>query len=106
MPGFDRRGPMGDGPMTGGGFGHCGSGKRLRFDGPGVGQGGTPRGGGAGRCWGGGRGRWYQEHERWEDESDTAGVENFVQKLVHEVEELRQQIANMTRQSTSKDQDK
>jgi len=23
MPGFDRTGPLGQGPMTGGGFGHC-----------------------------------------------------------------------------------
>ena len=26
MPGFDRTGPLGQGPMTGGGFGYCGTG--------------------------------------------------------------------------------
>lgn len=35
MPGFDRTGPMGEGPMTGGGFGYCrgvrcGRGRRMR----------------------------------------------------------------------------
>jgi len=53
MPGFDRTGPMGQGPMTGGGFGRCGNrrnlddvpqdrglGRRLRRGrGPGFGRG-------------------------------------------------------------------
>ncbi|MCB2216186.1 DUF5320 family protein [Desulfofustis glycolicus] len=29
MPGFDRTGPMGGGPMTGGGFGRCAGGDRA-----------------------------------------------------------------------------
>ncbi|MBW2622597.1 MAG: DUF5320 family protein [Deltaproteobacteria bacterium] len=29
MPGFDRTGPSGRGPMTGGGFGYCGAGART-----------------------------------------------------------------------------
>jgi len=28
MPGFDGTGPMEQGPMTGGGFGYCGAGRR------------------------------------------------------------------------------
>jgi hypothetical protein len=44
MPGFDRTGPMGYGPMTGGGFGRCGDGRRVGF------------GRGAGRGYGRGRG--------------------------------------------------
>jgi hypothetical protein len=28
MPGFDGTGPLGEGPMTGGGFGYCGTGRR------------------------------------------------------------------------------
>jgi hypothetical protein len=44
MPGFDRTGPMGNGPMTGGGFGRCGGGGRVGF------------GRGAGRGYGRGRG--------------------------------------------------
>ena len=61
MPGFDKTGPQGLGPMTGGGFGLCGTGTRSSVqDGPylrGAGRGGIPRGGGRGRAWGGGRGR-------------------------------------------------
>lgn len=30
MPGFDGTGPAGQGPMTGGGFGPCGSGMAMR----------------------------------------------------------------------------
>ena len=40
MPGFDRTGPGGQGPMTGGGFGLCGSGSRA-----GAGFGSGNRGG-------------------------------------------------------------
>ena len=43
MPGFDGTGPMGQGPMTGGGFGDCGAGYRART------MGGFGRGRGAGR---------------------------------------------------------
>jgi len=64
MPGFDRRGPFGDGPRTGRGLGGCrrsagrgtaASGEILR----GVGRGGSPWGGGRGRCFGG-RGMGWQ----------------------------------------------
>jgi hypothetical protein len=81
MPGFDGTGPMGLGPMTGGGRGFCAILYRsygpyaygirapyyppsgiYPFYGPvfGVGRGGLPWGGGRGRCFGGGRGfrRW------------------------------------------------
>ena len=79
MPGFDGTGPMGQGPMTGGGRGFCaipnraygpsGYGVRVpqsfygrSFGGPifGAGRGGLPWGGGRGRVFGGGRGfrRW------------------------------------------------
>jgi hypothetical protein len=81
MPGFDGTGPMGRGPMTGGGRGFCAMPYRgygpyaygmkapyyppssmNPFCGPafGVGRGGLPWGGGRGRCFGGGRGfrRW------------------------------------------------
>ncbi|MDI7260986.1 MAG: DUF5320 domain-containing protein [Thermodesulfobacteriota bacterium] len=81
MPGFDGTGPMGQGPMTGGGRGFCampyrgygayGYGMRTPyyppyggspfygrpFYGPvfGAGRGGLPWGGGRGRVFGGGR---------------------------------------------------
>ena len=61
MPGFDRTGPRGMGPRTGGGRGTCppGTGQAYEY-GPdvvrGVGRGGIPWGGGRGWGWGGGRG--------------------------------------------------
>ena len=80
MPGFDGRGPMGQGPRTGGGRGFCapGSGpfpcggyfygrpsyRHYPYSsypygfGLGVGRGGFPRGGGRGRAFGGDR-RWW-----------------------------------------------
>ena len=80
MPGFDGTGPMGQGPMTGGGRGFCamsyraydpsGYGVRAPYHSSygrpfgglivGAGRGGLPWGGGRGRVFGGGRGfrRW------------------------------------------------
>jgi hypothetical protein len=83
MPGFDGTGPMGQGPMTGGGRGFCAM--PYRGYGPyaygmrapyytapggypfygsvfGAGRGGLPWGGGRGRVFGGGRGfrRWWR----------------------------------------------
>ena len=76
MPGFDGTGPIGQGPMTGGGRGFCAMPYRAHgfsgygigapnntpyggypFYGPvfGAGRGGLPRGGGRGRVFGGGR---------------------------------------------------
>ena len=64
MPGFDKTGPLGQGPMTGGGFGLCGRnnqvGETAGRGSRGAGRGGQPRGGGRGRAWGGGRGRKHQ----------------------------------------------
>jgi len=58
MPGFDRTGPAGDGPMTGGGRGLCGTGEGVgrRNYGGRMGRGwrcrGFGPGRGAGRGWG------------------------------------------------------
>lgn len=62
MPGLDRSGPRGEGPLTGGRRGLCGSGEyrgQVPAGGYGVGRGGRPWGGGRGRAWGGGRGRGW-----------------------------------------------
>lgn len=54
MPGGDGTGPMRQGPMTGGGFGLCGSGGRRQWSGGRV------------RCHGGGFGAGYGwRHHRW-----------------------------------------
>jgi hypothetical protein len=56
MPGFDGTGPLAGGPMTGGGFGYCGTGRR-----PGYGLGGRAfYGRVGGRGPGFGRGRWLR----------------------------------------------
>jgi hypothetical protein len=66
MPGFDGTGPLGHGPMTGGGFGYCGTSRRAgyAFGGRGsFGRFGAGRGAGfARRGWigrGGGQGYGY-----------------------------------------------
>jgi hypothetical protein len=65
MPGGDRTGPWGGGPMTGRGAGYCAGYPVPGYMNPipgrgwyGVGRGGFPRGGGRGRAFGGGRGWW------------------------------------------------
>ena len=56
MPGYDGTGPMGKGPMSGGGFGYCAQDTAAAGMPRGAGRGGRPWGGGRGRCFGGGRG--------------------------------------------------
>lgn len=63
MPGGDRTGPAGQGPMTGRAAGYCAGYNVPGYMNPvpgrgfrGAGRGGYPRGGGRGRVWGGGRG--------------------------------------------------
>ena len=63
MPGLNGTGPLGVGPMTGGGFGFCPHWIDPRYGFYpvyGVGRGGFPWGGGRGRTWGGGRGRYWR----------------------------------------------
>jgi hypothetical protein len=67
MPGGDRTGPLGWGPMTGRGAGYCAGYPVPGYLNPipgrgwfGVSRGGFPRGGGRGHAFGGGRGRWWR----------------------------------------------
>ncbi len=67
MPGGDRTGPLGLGPMTGRRAGYCAGfpvpgymNPGFGWGGFGLGRGGFPRGGGRGRGFGGGRGRWWR----------------------------------------------
>jgi hypothetical protein len=61
MPGFNKRGPLGQGPGTGRGMGTCGrdsnKSNQVTDTVKGVGKGGQPYGCGKGRCRGGGRGK-------------------------------------------------
>jgi len=69
MPGGDRTGPLGMGPMTGRAMGYCagygmpgymnpGFGRGFGYFG--AGRGGIPWGGGRGRVFGAGRGFWWR----------------------------------------------
>jgi len=59
MPGGDRTGPMGFGPMSGRGMGWCGRSGGAGFYGPGRGAGGRMYGWGGGRGGRGWRNRFY-----------------------------------------------
>jgi hypothetical protein len=65
MPGFDRSGPRGQGPRTGGRRGDCAAVPDETVALRGVGRGGAPWGGGRGNCWGGRGGRWFEGRGRW-----------------------------------------
>jgi hypothetical protein len=104
MPGFDKTGPLGQGPLTGGGFGRCRPGadddSLMRDDTRwGIGRGGRPRGGGRGRCFGGGRGggNYSAQGRPWIGRSAPPPADNVwderVAQLLRENEELRAQIA-------------
>ena len=69
MPRFDGTGPMGQGPMTGGGFGNCGAGSRART------MWGFGRGRGVGRGFGArsGRGRGFGRRSGWQAFQPTWG---------------------------------
>lgn len=99
MPGFNRKGPRGEGPNTGGGFGLC-TRENRRFDeidrgmGRGVGRGGVPWGGGRGYCHGGGRGWQNQSQGGIPDHSGDR-----IRALEEENETLRRRIRNLEKQA-------
>jgi len=72
MPGFDRTGPLGRGPLTGGGRGPCGGGGRF------------------GR--GGGRGG---RRLAWQDPSGSVPVGTESEALARRVEELERELADL-----------
>ena len=102
MPGFDRTGPLGQGPMTGGGFGRCGSGRRfandIGADSP-VNVSGRGRGFGFGR--GGGRGRrraFAAGYGRLAGSSvagSDAGPETDVAELQRQIQDLKAYIRDV-----------
>ena len=105
MPGFDRTGPQGMGPRTGGGRGFCppGTGPVYGYTEPvrGAGQGGIPWGGGRGRCWGGGRGRgWagpygygvYGPYHAPDAGQEMDALKNQAASMEQELERIRKRI--------------
>ena len=84
MPGGDRNGPLGVGPMTGRGLGHCGGGPRGL-----PGRGGRLFWGrGRGSGFGGGRGHrnWYHATGLTWWQRAAAGVRGLVPSLTREEE--------------------
>jgi hypothetical protein len=83
MPGYDRTGPLGSGPRTGGGFGNCG----------GAGSGGQGRRGGrgaSGRCR---RGGVFEPGLSGARES--AQGETLLDRMRAELDQVKQQLADV-----------
>jgi hypothetical protein len=99
MPGFDRTGPLGQGPMTGGGFGYCGTGRRQGYRlwgrafyggfgaGPGFGRGRFGRGLGPGY------GYWPQRRSYLQPV--TLGPKEELDELKREANDLRAYLKDM-----------
>ncbi len=75
MPGFDKTGPRGQGPMTGRGFGPCGSGMR--------------RGGGRGR----GLGRYFGWNSPQTKEEGKKDLEEYVKALEEELGDVKKELS-------------
>ena len=82
MPGFDKTGPMGQGPMTGKGFGPCGMGLgwRRRF--------GTGRGMGRYFCW-----NWPQTKD-----DQKKALADYKKALQEETEDVEKELADLGKQ--------
>jgi hypothetical protein len=112
MPGGDRTGPMGEGPLTGRGSGYCAGAsypRRFSRGGDGGWDGGFGRGGGRGRrnrSWATGRPSWrrageWQPSDRLPDASvETLELERATAALEAELRRLRTRIEDLERNST------
>ena len=108
MPGFDGTGPLGGGPMTGGGFGYCGTGRRPRYT-----LGGRPVYGRFGVGWGRGFGRGrgfgglaygYWPYSYWrpaavDPKAELAGLQQEANDLKAYLKELEARIAGLEKPS-------
>lgn len=113
MPGFDRTGPLGQGPMTGGGFGYCGTSRRpgYAFGGRGFfGRFGAGRGAGFGRRrgigWCGGQGygylgpwSFYAPSRRLEPEAELAQLRQEATDLKASLKDVEARIAEVEKTS-------
>jgi hypothetical protein len=92
MPGFDRTGPLGQGPMTGRGFGPCGRGLGWRR---GFGRGfgfGLGRGWGIGRSFGWGAAPAPRQTQKQD-------LEDYRKSLKEELEAVEKEMAEMDREA-------
>ena len=101
MPGGDRTGPTGRGPMTGRSEGYCAGYPEPGYTNPGYGRGlGRGQGKGFGRgYWGRGRGFWRRDSypEPTKDEEKTY-LEKMVKGLEEEIKAIRERIQEMTKE--------
>ncbi len=85
MPGFDRTGPQGQGPVTGRGFGPCG--------GRGFGM-----GFGRGRGYGRGLGRYFGWNAPQTKEEKVEDLQAYKKALQEEIEEAEKELAKLDKQ--------
>lgn len=97
MPGFNRKGPEGMGPMTGGGRGLCNPANRSFFSRGGSFRSGTGRGRGLGNCrWLPGIGRragfGYAGAVYYDKNQEESILRNEEAMLKNELEEIKQRL--------------
>lgn len=104
MPGFDGTGPVGRGPITGGGFGYCaGYASELETSGrPFYGRCGVRRVFGRGKGFGFGRGCFRPGYfgAAFSHEDEKAMIENRLRRLENESDQLKQRLAELDESST------
>ncbi len=104
MPGGDRTGPLGLGPMTGRAVGYC-----AGYSGPGYGRGfglGRGRGRGFGRgFWRRGRGLWWRGtfpepyyFPETNVKEEKTYLENLVKDLEEEIKAIRERIQDISKE--------
>ena len=104
MPGYDKTGPSGRGPMTGGGFGRCGGSRGFSREGVnfGGGRSGRPFGGGRGRVCRGGRGGWWgfnrNQAPDWIDRSETEDLRAAAEDLKAQLKAVEERLANIEKE--------
>lgn len=107
MPGGDKTGPNGIGPMTGRGAGYCAGYSTPGYINPvsgrsgfGVGRGGAPYGGGRGRTFGGGRdygSRYYADYPapNYPNVSEKTILENEIKILSEQMKSLEKRLSEI-----------
>ena len=100
MPGFDKTGPRGQGPGTGGGFGPCADAtatdNNLRELSR-MGRAGRRRGGGRGRCFRGGfqNGDMSPQYSGEDEKNGYVDLGSQIAQLLNSVEELRLELEEL-----------
>ncbi len=112
MPGGNRRGPFGAGPLTGRGMGFCGGYDRPGWANPMGGRLGLRRGGGGGRGGGFGQGRGYGRGRGWgrgggwgDEEWGPEGSPDERQVLLQRSEAMERELKSIRRRLKALEKD-